>query len=208
MNILSLLLPLLKCHGNTHVIEHRCVRLNYLGLKKLIMMTKTQTTQWQTLLTSAHHDYEKTLNSYAFTKLHNQGTSEDLVQDTFIKTWSYLVKGGKIDVMRAFLYHVLNHLIVDEYRKHKTTSLDVLLEKGFEPSAGDSGHLLDCLDGKAAMQLIARLPEAYQKVMRMRYVQDLSLKEMSLLTGQSRNAVAVQAHRGLEKLKTLYAATV
>ena len=38
----------------------------------------------------------------------------------------------------------------------------------------------------------------------MRYVRDMSLQEISLLTGQSKNAVAVQVHRGLEKLKLLY----
>jgi RNA polymerase sigma-70 factor (ECF subfamily) len=170
-------------------------------------MTPKQEARQQAILTTAHHDHEKALNLYAFFKVHNHALGDDLVQDTFIKTWMYLVRGGKIDLMKAFLYHVLNNLIVDEYRKRKTTSLDVLLEKGFEPGTDRSKHLVDFLDGKAALLLIARLPVAYQKVMRMRYVQDLSLKEMALITGQSRNAVAVQAHRGLEKLKLLYAAT-
>jgi RNA polymerase sigma-70 factor (ECF subfamily) len=168
------------------------------------MMTPKQTIQERAALTVAHSEYGKMLNSHAFFRVHNHALGEDLVQDTFIKTWSYLVKGGKIDVMKAFLYHILNNLIVDEYRKHKTTSLDVLLEKGLEPSAGDTKRLLDVLDGKAALSLIQRLPVAYQKVMRMRYVQDLSLQEMSLITGQSKNTIAVQVHRGLEKLKVLY----
>lgn len=167
-------------------------------------MTPKQETQQQAALTAAHHEYEKGLNSHAFFKIHNRATSEGLVQDTFIKTWSYLVKGGKIDVMKAFLYHVLNNLIIDEYRKHKTTSLDVLLEKGFEPNVSIPGNTFDTLDGKTALLLIQRLPVTYQKVMRMKYVQDLSLEEMSLLTGQSKNAIAVQTHRGLEKLKLLY----
>jgi len=127
-----------------------------------------------------------------------------LVQDAFMKTWSYLIKGGKIDTMKAFLYHILNDLIVDEYRKHKTISFDVLLEKGFEPKNDHSKRLFNLLDGKAAILLIQRLPEKYQKVMRMKYVQELSLKEMSLITGQTKNALAVQLHRGLEKLKMLY----
>ncbi len=40
--------------------------------------------------------------------------------------------------------------------------------------------------------------------MHMRYVRELSLKEISLITGQTTNATAVQLHRGLEKLKLLY----
>jgi RNA polymerase sigma-70 factor (ECF subfamily) len=167
-------------------------------------MTPKEAVQQQAALTVAHHDYEKGLNLYAFFKVRDRAVSEDLVQETFTKTWSYLVKGGKIDVMKAFLYHILNNLIVDEYRKRKTTSLDVLLEKGFEPGASHTGRLFNVMDGKAALLLIQRLPEKYQKVMRMRYVQDLNLKEISLLTGQSKNTVAVQLHRGLEKLKLLY----
>lgn len=171
------------------------------------MMTPKQEIQQQAVLTTAHHDYEKGLNARAFFKVGNHALGEDLVQDTFMKTWSYLVRGGKIDVMKAFLYHILNNLIVDEYRKRKTTSLDVLIEKGFEPGKDHQERLINVLDGKAALLLIARLPERYRKVMRMRFVQDLSLKEMSLITGQSKNTMAVQVHRGLEKLKLLYSHT-
>lgn len=121
-----------------------------------------------------------------------------------MKTWRYLARGGKIDVMKAFLYHVLNNLIVDEYRRRKTTSLDVLLEKGYEPRSDHTEEMINILDGRAATLLIARLPFTYQKVMRMRHIQDLTLAEMSLITGQSRNTIAVQLHRGLAKLKLLY----
>ena len=48
------------------------------------------------------------------------------------------------------------------------------------------------------------LPEKYQKVIRMRYINGLSLKEISVLTKQPENTVAVQIHRALAKLKTLY----
>ena len=167
-------------------------------------MTQEQEIQRQGVLAGAHHDYEKGLNLYASFKLNDRAMGEDMVQDTFTKTWKYLAKGGKIEVMKAFLYHVLNNLIVDQYRKRKTISLDTLLTKGFEPGVPDPKHLFDVLDGKAAMFLIKSLPVHYQKVMLMRYVQDLSLLEISAITGQSKNAVAVHAHRGLEKLRVLY----
>jgi len=167
-------------------------------------MTPKQKTDREKVLSDAHNEYEAGLNLYALFKVNDRATGEDLVQDTFMKTWNYLVKVGKIDTMKAFLYHVLNNLIVDEYRKRKTTSLDVLLEKGYEPVAPHSERLFDRLDGKAAVLLIQRLPVAYQKVMRMRYVKDLSLQEISLITGKSKNTVAVQVHRGLAKLRLLY----
>ena len=167
-------------------------------------MTPKQNIRRQAILASAHKDFEKGLNLHAFFKVHDNAIGQDLVQDTFMKTWAYLVKGGKIDMMKAFLYHVLNNLIIDEYRKHKAISLDALLEEGFEPSTGQSSRLFNVLDAKAAVLLIDSLPVAYQNVMRMRYIQDLSLKEMSSITGQTKNTIAVQIHRGLDKLKVLY----
>ncbi|MDO8516233.1 MAG: RNA polymerase sigma factor [bacterium] len=167
-------------------------------------MTSKQEAKRQAILTLAYHDYEKGPLLYSLFKLRDREMGEDLVQETFLKTWSYLVKGGRVDVMKAFLYHVLNNLIVDEYRKHKTVSLNVLLEKGYEPPAGHPEHAFNILDGKTAVLLIAKLPVKYQKIMHMRYVRDLSLTEISLITKQSKNTVAVQVHRGLEKLKLLY----
>jgi RNA polymerase sigma-70 factor (ECF subfamily) len=167
-------------------------------------MTIEQEILHQNTLTTAYNNYRKGLNFYAFSKMRDHMTSEDLVQNTFIKTWIYLIKGGKIDLMKAFLYHVLNNLVVDEYRKHKTTSLDILLKKGFEPSFDNSKHLFDTLDGKTVLLLIQNLPKKYQVIIRMKYVKLLSLKEISLITGQSKNTIAVQIHRGLKKLKLLY----
>jgi RNA polymerase sigma-70 factor, ECF subfamily len=167
-------------------------------------MIQKQYAQQQLALTLAHRDFEKDLTSYAYFRLHDHAMCEDLVQDTFMKTWKYLVKGGKIEVMKAFLYHVLNHLIVDQYRKHKTASLETLLEKGFEPSIDPSARLFNVLDGQKAIKMIQQMPEKYRRVMQMRYVENLSLEEISKITGQSKNTVAVQAHRGLEKLKALY----
>lgn len=170
------------------------------------MMTPEEVvrTEKQEKLTVAHHDYERGLNVHAFFRVHNHAIGEDLVQDTFIKTWAYIVKGGKIDLMKAFLYHVLNNLIVDEYRKRKTISLDVLLEKGFEPSFENAETLFKRLDTKEALLLIRRLPKTYQRVMHMRYVRSFSVKETALITGQSTNSIAVQTHRGLIKLKKLF----
>lgn len=169
-----------------------------------MVINKKEKAKQQQILTVAHGDFQKGLNAFAFFKIHDHATGEDMVQTTFLKTWSYIVKGGKIEIMKAFLYHILNNLIVNEYRKHKASSLDALIEKGFEPRVEQTEHLFNMLDGKAALLLILRLPEKFQKVMRMRYIQDLSLTEMSLITGQTKNAIAVQIHRALEKLKLLY----
>jgi RNA polymerase sigma-70 factor (ECF subfamily) len=164
----------------------------------------TKQEQQQRTLTSAHYNYGKGLNAYAFSKIHDRATSEDLVQNTFMKTWTHLVKGGRIDLMKSFLYRTLNDFIADEYQKRKIASLNALVEKGFELNAGDCNGFLNFLDGKDALSLIGRLPKKYQKIIRMRYIQNLSLKEISLATNKPKNTIRMQVRRGIGKLKLLY----
>lgn len=173
------------------------------------MKSQKQSLKNNSQLTQAHDEYRIALRSYVFFKLHDHAVGEDLVQDTFKKTWIYLLKGGKIIIMKAFLYRVLNNLIVDEYRKRKyqTVSLDILTEKGFEVIDTKSDSLVDFLDGKSAMRRIAELPKEYRKIISMRFIKNLSVGEISHVTGQTKNVVSVKVHRGLQKLRTLYMST-
>lgn len=157
----------------------------------------------QELFTAAYYKHAPELMRHARSMVNDYEVSEDLVQEAFVKAWVYLVRQGKIHTMRAFLHHVLNNLIVDGYRKHKTSSLDKLLERGYEPGTDDCERLFDVLDGRRAFKLIDRLPVTYQEVLRMKYERSLSYKEISRLTGQQQNTIAVQVHRGLEKLKAM-----
>lgn len=170
-------------------------------------MTQQQLKIQQGLLTLAHEDYRKQLKRYSLSKVNNPQLAEDLVQDTFLRAWNYILKGGKVDTMKSFLYQILHRLIIDEYRRGKrTSSLDDLVEKGFEPSANNQEfeHISNVIDGKAMILLINKLPDRYRKVLSMRYIDNLSIEEMAAKIGQSKNTVAVQIHRGLVKLKEIF----
>jgi RNA polymerase sigma factor (sigma-70 family) len=158
----------------------------------------------QELFTQAYSAHSQELARYARSMVNDRELSEDLVQDVFLKMWLYLSRKGEILSVRGFLFHVLNNLIVDRYRKHKTWSLDMLLDQGYEPRTDESERLLDKFDGQLAFRLIDELPSTYQEVLRLKYARDLSYSEISQLTGRERNTIAVQVHRGLVKLKELY----
>jgi RNA polymerase sigma-70 factor (ECF subfamily) len=154
-------------------------------------------------MTSAYESHQENLTKRALYKTSDADLSADLVQSTFLKTLLYLQKGGKVEIMRAFLNHILNDLIVDEYRKRKTVSLDALLEQGFDPCVDYTEQLINMLDGKKMILLIDRLPKKYRLIIKMRYVQGLSLREIAALTRQTPNTVSVQSYRGLRKLAAL-----
>lgn len=153
--------------------------------------------------------YNSILLKHAKYKVSDVELSEDLVQETYLKAWKYLVNGGKIETMKTFLYQVLNNLIIDQYRKRKDSSLDFLLEEGgFEPHIDEREGLMTTLEGRDLFQKIEDLPEPYRELMKMRYVEDLTLDEMALITGKNKNTLSVNLHRGADKLRELYEAKV
>ena len=139
----------------------------------------------------------------------------ELTQETFLRAWEYLARGEEIRQYRSFLYRILNNLIVDEYRKHKSQSLDALLENE-ETAVAVEGTLLrdesDELeeamvrfDSKRAVKALQTLPEHYKAVLTFRYIDGLGLSEIAECTGESENVISVRIHRGLHKLRDMLA---
>jgi len=157
----------------------------------------------------AHAAYSDIIFRFCLFKLTNRELAKDVTQDTFMKAWIYISKGGEIQNMKALLYKTATNLVIDEYRKQdrrkgKQESLDVLHDEGFEPSFDDTQSLVDQIDGAEALALVASIPVPYGEAVFLRYVQDLSIAEIVELTGESDNTVSVRIHRGLAKLKEIY----
>ena len=80
----------------------------------------------------------------------------------------------------------------------------MLTDGGFEVAFDDSDRLFDVIDGKSVVLLIPLLSDKYRIVISMYYLDERSLEEIATATGQSKNTVAVQIHRGVKQLATLF----
>jgi RNA polymerase sigma-70 factor, ECF subfamily len=157
----------------------------------------------KTTFLKAYEEHSNAIFRFCFMKVSNRETAKDLMQDVFTKTWEYIAKGGEVNNMRAFLYHVASNLVIDEYRKRRTESLDSLEEKGFDVPFDDTSSWVDQLDGEHLMRLVEKLPIEYRDAVFMRYAEDMSICEIALATGEKETAIRVRIHRGMQKLKVL-----
>lgn len=153
---------------------------------------------------TAHDAYADALFRHCYFRVYDRELAKDLVQETFCRTWTYLSDGKKIDNMRAFLYRILHNVIVDTIRRKKTLSLDTLVEEGAsfkdESAQDDMEQRLALRD---IVQKLAMLDAAHRDIVQMRFIDDLSPKEISAVLGVSENVVSVRIHRGMNKLKEL-----
>lgn len=152
----------------------------------------------------SYQNYSDAIFRHLYFRILDRELAKELMQETFMKTWQYVVDGKKIDNIRALLYRIANNLIIDHIRKKKETSLDSLLEKGFQPSKNEENSVKDRIDMDIVVKLIDHLPPKYHHVIVMRYVDDLSIEEIANILGESKNSVSVQINRGLKQLKVFF----
>jgi RNA polymerase sigma-70 factor (ECF subfamily) len=158
----------------------------------------------------AFHEYSDALFRHAFFRLSDRDRALDVVQDGFMKAWDFIQKGGEVKNFKAFLYRVINNLIIDEYRKKRTDSLDFLLEEAplaIEKEVAE-GSVLEvelAMDEEALVKkvrdAIAELEPQYRSVVTMRFIDGLMPKEIAETLSITENVASVRIHRGVAKLK-------
>jgi RNA polymerase sigma-70 factor (ECF subfamily) len=152
--------------------------------------------------------YADALYRHGYFRVSDAERAQDLVADTYTRAWDYLVKGNTIQEWRPFLYRTLNRLIIDEYRKKKSESLDALLDDQDVPEGAFEelvhGSLKDLemsLDAQRVPELIQAMPDTYREVIVLRYIDGMQPKEIAVLLNESVNVVSVRIHRGMSWLQ-------
>jgi RNA polymerase sigma factor (sigma-70 family) len=143
--------------------------------------------------------YEKGLIRFASKKVSNS-VAHELVQETFLKLWSQ--SESSLEGREGpWLYTVTRNLCLDYLKREKSLSLD--------------GEKIASLD-ESALQRIEReeqesqvsqslksLSEAQQEVIRLKFQDGFSYKEISEITGHSVSYVGVLIHEGITKLRSV-----
>jgi len=140
--------------------------------------------------------YKSKVYTYIYLIVRNRELTEDIFQDTFIKAIATIQQGRYIESGKflAWINRIAHNLIIDHFRREKnenTFSADAvdydivnnvkLSEKSVEDSMSNEQVLAD------VVHLIDLLPLSQQKVIRMRYFEDLSFKEIAEQTNVSIN---------------------
>ncbi len=135
--------------------------------------------------------YDK-IYKYCYFKVRNSQLAEDLTQETFLKFFSqnsYINRGKSL----AYLYTIAKNLCIDTYKKIETRSLDedIPSENNFE----------DFETSFIIRQAINTLPENLQEIVLLRFNNDLSMREISNITGLSRFSVYRRLNKSLKQIK-------
>lgn len=151
----------------------------------------------------AYEKYSDAIFRHCYFRLNaDRERAKDMAQETFLRAWKYISEGKKVDNIRAFLYRVATNLIIDHVRKKNFFSLEMIIEKGGEPEmSGELERIRNKTDLNILLKSLQKLKERERQVIVLRYIDDLSLAEISEVTGDSEGAIATRIHRSVKKLK-------
>lgn len=158
--------------------------------------------------------YKSKSFTYIYLIVRNRELAEDIFQDTFIKAISTIQQGRYVESGKflAWINRIAHNLIIDHFRREKnenTFSADAvdydivnnakLSEKSVEDSLSNEQVLAD------VVHLIDFLPISQQKVIRMRYFEDLSFKEIAEKTDVSINTALGRMRYALLNMRRIAA---
>lgn len=145
--------------------------------------------------------YSDAIFRFCLVKTSNKELAEDLTQETFMRYWQSLQDGKTMTNTRSFLYTIANNLVIDWYRKKKSSSLETLEENGYEPPDTLTPSALVNAQWQEALAVIEDLEEKDREVLLLRYVEGLDPKDIAEITQETANAISVRINRAIEKVQ-------
>jgi RNA polymerase sigma-70 factor (ECF subfamily) len=137
-----------------------------------------------------------------------QALAPEAAEDLASETWLRVVAGlgrfrGDERAFRAWLFTVARHRAIDRWRRAARRPAEpVPLEALADRQAPDdpAAEVLDALDGRAAVAMIATLPRDQAEVVLLRVVAGLDVAEVAGIVGKRPGTVRVLSHRALRRL--------
>ncbi|PIT92858.1 MAG: hypothetical protein COU08_00205 [Candidatus Harrisonbacteria bacterium CG10_big_fil_rev_8_21_14_0_10_42_17] len=142
---------------------------------------------------------------YVLLKVSNKTTAEDLVHEIFISAWKsigrYEHKGFPFS---SWLYQIARNQVIDHYRVKKTHSDIETVNEEFVKIDPDVSERMDAkLQWEKVKGAMQNLSQDQQDVLIMRFVEDMSHREIAEAIKKTEGAVRIIQHRAINELKNL-----
>ena len=139
---------------------------------------------------------------YAVHVVGNREDAEEAVQDAFLRAYRALGQYQERERFAAWLYRIVVNQcrsVLAQRRREETALVDV--DPATAPLAAASTaeeHVDDRLE-----VLLARLPVEQREALVLKYMEDMTFEEMSVLTGAGVSALKMRVRRALDRLRAM-----
>ncbi|MCW3467510.1 RNA polymerase sigma factor [Chitinophaga nivalis] len=153
--------------------------------------------------------YSKMLYLFVYSKLEAGEISKDVLQDIFISLWEKRHSLVLKESLKAYLYQMARHKIIDIYRKNATYRK--YLQQLIEHFDAQPHSVIETVDYKAKTQdmfeAINHLPGRMKEIFMLSRFENLTVEQISTHLGLSQQTVKNQITKALKILRANYAQT-
>ncbi len=146
--------------------------------------------------------YKKRVFSFAYYHVRNKADAEDISQEVFWRLFNYI---KKYDVKRKFfswIYAIEMNVIKSFFQKNKNRTVE-LTENFINSIIFNDNSLLSVDDKLFLFKAMEEISEDEKNILFLKYMDDLSIKEISETLEITEENVKVRIYRAKEKLQKI-----
>lgn len=147
--------------------------------------------------------YAARVRRYIFFKVPRSEDADELTADVFLRGWEYAT-ANKVDQAGSFFYRIARNAIADFYRKHhEHAELDEAKDVPHAQGETVAEEAAKNEETSQVLEAMKDLKEEYRDVLMMRFLDEMSVKEIALALDKTSINVRVLLHRAKKALKDL-----
>jgi len=149
--------------------------------------------------------YMPRIYRFIFLRTHHKEDAEDLTHQVFVNAWQglhrYEPRGFPFG---SWLYRIATNAVIDHYRTARAHApLEAIPEELLAEHGSASEAIDTAIDLNRVRAMLTKLEPDQQNVLLMKFVDDMSNREIAQALGKSEGGVRVIQHRAIKKLKEL-----
>jgi len=156
----------------------------------------------------AYDLYIDQIYRFVYFKIGNQEEAQDLTSAIFLKTWNYIQNNSLEDfkTLKALIYKIARTSIIDHYRKNRSIAtidneenkIDISDERQDIARQMEISFEFRIIENK-----LKELKDEYREIIVLRFIDEMSIKEIADIIDKPRSSVRVLIHRALKILRKL-----
>ena len=145
--------------------------------------------------------HQEKLTTYTFHILKDVNEAREVVQEAFLKLWQTPDLTPLENSAHLWLYRVCRNSAIDRIRRSKSMSKQELVDDPTDKKTPVDLKLENLESAESVNTAMQGLPKKHQDLLRLKFEQDLSYKQIATVTGYSVTNVGFLLHDAIARIR-------
>lgn len=146
--------------------------------------------------------YFDRIRRFLYFKLPTEKDADELTAEVFLRGWEYATS-SRVEHAGALFYRIARNITADYYRKNSITEVDISEAKQMPANDDLEERVMIHDESRLLLQKLKKLQANYQEILIMRFLDEMSIKEIADALEERPNNIRVRLHRAKKALQEI-----